>query len=48
MKIHQLKKAIKIFNETMHDPNQIYLIGIMDDKIAAHTRIAIVKLCLME
>ncbi len=37
------EKAIKIFNETMHDPNQIYLIGIMDDKIVAHTRIAIVK-----
>ena len=29
------EKAIKIFNETMHDPNQIYLIGIMDDKIFA-------------
>lgn len=37
------EKAIKIFNETMHDPNQIYLIGIMDDKIVAHSRIAIVK-----
>lgn len=37
------EKALKIFNETMHDPNQVYLIGIMDGKIVAHTRIAIVK-----
>ena len=37
------EKAVQIYNENAHDPNSIYLIGIMDDKIIAHTRIAIVR-----
>ena len=38
-----LDKATTIFNETIKDPNQVYLIGMVDNKIIAHTRIAIIK-----
>lgn len=38
-----IEKAMKVYNENASDPNSIYIIGIMDDKIIAHTRIAIVK-----
>lgn len=37
-----LAYATKIFQETCHDPNHIYLIGIMDDKIVAHTKITVI------
>lgn len=35
-------KAKKIFDENKNDKNSIYLIGVVDDKIVAHTRIAII------
>lgn len=31
-----------VFEETMHDPNQIYLVGIVDNQIIAHTKITII------
>ncbi|MBO5096488.1 MAG: GNAT family N-acetyltransferase [Bacilli bacterium] len=34
--------AKKVFNETKDDPNQLYLIGLVDDKIVAHTKITII------
>lgn len=34
--------AKKIFNDTKNDPNQIYLIGRMDGKVVAHTKITII------
>lgn len=34
--------AKKVFNETKNDPNQLYLIGLVDDKIVAHTKITII------
>ena len=37
-----LAYAKTIFEQTMHDPNQIYLIGIMDNQIVAHTKITII------
>lgn len=37
-----LEYALKSFNDTKDDPNQIYLIGILDGKIMAHTKITIV------
>ena len=37
-----LDYAKKVFTETMHDPNQIYLVGIVDGKIVAHTKITII------
>ena len=36
------EKALKVFDETYHDPNQLYLIGLFHDKIVAHTKITIV------
>lgn len=36
------EKALKIFQDTYHDPNQLYLIGVLDDKIVAHTKITII------
>lgn len=37
-----LEYATKVFKETMDDKNQIYLVGIVDDKIVAHTKITII------
>lgn len=37
-----LQYATKVFKETMDDKNQIYLVGIVDDKIVAHTKITII------
>ena len=34
--------AMKVFEETMHDKNQIYLVGILNDKIVAHAKITII------
>lgn len=34
--------AKRIFEETMNDENQIYLIGIMDDIVVAHVKITII------
>lgn len=34
--------AKRIFQETMNDKNQIYLIGVMDGKIVAHSKITII------
>ena len=40
--ITNLEYAYKIFDETMDDPNQIYVIGTVDDKISAHLKITII------
>lgn len=37
-----LDYAKKVFIETMHDPNQIYLVGVVDGHIIAHTKITII------
>lgn len=37
-----LEYAYKIFDKTANDENQIYVIGIMDNKIIAHTKITII------
>lgn len=37
-----LEYANKIFTETMNDPNQIYIIGIVDGLVVAHTKITII------
>ena len=37
-----LDYAKKIFAETKSDKNQIYLIGIIDNKIVAHSKITII------
>lgn len=37
-----LEYAQKVFEETKNDKNQIYLIGIMDDKVVAHSKITII------
>lgn len=37
-----LEYANKIWRENEHDPNQIYLVGIIDNKIVAHTKINII------
>lgn len=34
--------ARKVFEETMNDKNQIYLVGIMDGKIVAHVKVTII------
>lgn len=34
--------AEKVFKNTEDDPNQIYLVGLLDDKIVAHTKITII------
>lgn len=38
-----LEYAINSFKSTINDPNQIYLIGVLDGKIIAHTKIAIIS-----
>ena len=35
--------AKKIFEETMNDKNQIYIVGIMDGKIIAHSKITVIQ-----
>ena len=37
-----LDYALRVFNETKDDKNQIYLVGIADNKIIAHTKITII------
>lgn len=37
-----LDYAYRIFDETKEDPNQIYVIGIMNEKIIAHLKITII------
>ena len=34
--------ALKVFEETKDDPNNIYLVGIVDDKIVSHAKITVV------
>lgn len=34
--------AKKVYEETMNDKNQIYIIGICDEKVVAHTKITII------
>ncbi|MBO5150751.1 MAG: GNAT family N-acetyltransferase [Methanobrevibacter sp.] len=34
--------ATRVFKETMNDKNQIYLIGVADNKIVAHTKITVI------
>ncbi|MCI8574844.1 MAG: GNAT family N-acetyltransferase [Bacilli bacterium] len=36
------EKALKVFDATSKDPNQLYIIGICDNKIVAHTKITII------
>ncbi len=38
----QVEQALEIFQKTKHDRNQLYLIGEMNEKIIAHTKITIV------
>lgn len=38
-----LEYALKTFEETKDDPNNVYIIGIVDDKIVAHSKISIIK-----
>lgn len=37
-----LEYATKVFKETENDENQIYIVGLDDDKIIAHTKITII------
>lgn len=37
-----LDYATKVFNETKDDPNQIYINGIVDGKVVAHTKLTII------
>lgn len=37
-----LEYANKVFEETKNDKNQIYLVGLIDGKIIAHTKITII------
>lgn len=37
-----MEYATRVFKETMNDKNQIYLVGIVDEKIVAHTKITII------
>jgi ribosomal protein S18 acetylase RimI-like enzyme len=37
-----LEYAMKVFEKTKHDPNQIYLVGIVDNEIIAHAKITII------
>jgi len=38
----KVEYAKQIFEETMNDKNQIYLVGLVNDKIVAHTKITII------
>lgn len=35
-------KALDVFRKTYNDPNQLYLIGVLNGKIIAHTKITII------
>jgi len=35
--------ALKVYNETKTDPNNIYIIGLIDNKIIAHCKISIIR-----
>lgn len=37
-----LEYALKSFKETENDPNQIYLVGLMDGQIIAHAKLTII------
>lgn len=37
-----LEYARRIFNETKDDKNQIYVVGVLDGKIVAHTKIVVI------
>ncbi len=37
-----IEYAMKVFEETKNDPNNIYLVGIVDEKIVAHAKISII------
>lgn len=37
-----LNYAKRIFEETKNDPNQIYIKGLMDDRIVAHAKITVI------
>ena len=37
-----LSYARKVFEENQHDPNQIYLIGIMNEEIVAHAKVNVI------
>ena len=37
-----IEYAKKVFIETQNDENQIYLVGIIDDKIVAHAKITVI------
>lgn len=41
--ITSLEYATKMFDQTKNDPNQIYIIGIADNKIIAHLKITIIS-----
>jgi len=38
-----MEYARKIFEESKNDPNSLYVVGIVDGKIVAHTKVTIVK-----
>ncbi|MDE5586744.1 MAG: GNAT family N-acetyltransferase [Bacilli bacterium] len=38
-----IEYAMEVFEETKDDPNNIYLVGIADDKIVAHAKISIIR-----
>ena len=38
----KVEEAKQVFEKTKDDPNQIYLIGMVEDKIVAHTKITII------
>lgn len=37
-----MEYALKIWDQTKDDPNQIYLIGMVDNEVIAHTKITII------
>lgn len=37
-----MEYALRIWDQTKDDPNQIYLIGIVDNEVIAHTKITII------
>ncbi len=39
-----VEEAKQLFNETVDDDNQIYLVGTVDDKVVAHTKLTIVPM----
>ena len=38
-----MEYASKVYEETKNDPNNIYIVGVIDGKIIAHTKISIIK-----